>query len=93
MQGSKNRVHVVIIYRDPHEVADSLFAKKKIPKEHSIALWELYNRSLLEHSADLPRHAFAFWDMMGHARDTLHQLADAIGRPQAAALVTDAQLA
>jgi hypothetical protein len=96
LKGTNNRLFIVIIYRDPHEVAESLFSKKKIPRENSVALWELYNNALLENSSDLPRRAFSFWAVMQNPRQTLKELAQLLGGGRyadAAVQITDKQIA
>ncbi len=52
------------IYRNPVEVAHSLFARNGIPIHAGIALWEKYNLSALEASYGLPRFVASYNKLM-----------------------------
>jgi hypothetical protein len=43
------------VYRNPVEVASSLYKRNSIPMDAGLALWERYVRSSLEASSDMPR--------------------------------------
>jgi len=45
---------VVLVYRDPFEVADSLARRNGFAPALSVALWERYNRAALRSAATLP---------------------------------------
>ncbi|MCF6355618.1 MAG: glycosyltransferase [Candidatus Polarisedimenticolaceae bacterium] len=52
------------IYRNPVEVAHSLFTRNNIPIHAGIALWEKYNLSALEASHGLPRFVASYNKLM-----------------------------
>ena len=48
------RIVVVVIHRNPLEVAASLTARDGFSKQRGLGLWESYNRALLEDACGLP---------------------------------------
>lgn len=50
----EDRFAVVLIVRHPLEVAESLQRRNELPLPFGVALWERYNRLLLEHVDGLP---------------------------------------
>lgn len=45
----------IIMYRDPLEIAQSLFLRNSIDLKDGLALWETYVETMLKHSANMPR--------------------------------------
>lgn len=54
----------VHIYRDPQEVAKSLFHRNQIPLEIGTALWERYVRDALRHAHGLPTVQVGYAELM-----------------------------
>jgi hypothetical protein len=51
---------IVMIHRHPLEVARSLEARSQMPKLDALALWERYNRAMLQNAAQLPTFVTSF---------------------------------
>lgn len=65
--------------RDPRDVAESLFEKKKIPREHSMKLWELYNNSLLAATEGRARLLLSYDDLVHRPMETLRAVQAFLG--------------
>ena len=59
------RVVSVVVYRHPLEVARSLQSRHGVDLAFGVALWERYNRLILEHSAGMAVFVTRFEDVMG----------------------------
>jgi hypothetical protein len=55
----------VVVYRNPLEVSASIEARHDLPRQFGLALWERYNRLLLEHLAGLPVLVTRYEDLVG----------------------------
>jgi hypothetical protein len=55
---------VVGIFRNPHEVADSLGARDDMPKRKALRLWETYNRALLTNARGIPAFVTSYDDLL-----------------------------
>ena len=60
-------------------MADSLFEKKKIPREHTLKLWELYNHSLLKATEGRPRLLLAYDDLVQHPTEAIRAVQGFLG--------------
>ncbi|HLI72821.1 MAG TPA: hypothetical protein VKU86_03000 [Acidimicrobiales bacterium] len=49
-----DRVATVVVFRHPVEVAESLQRRHDLPVSFGLALWERYNRLVLQHAASMP---------------------------------------
>jgi len=71
----------VIVYRDPLEIAESLYTRSKMPLEYAVALWEFYAVAALNVSAELPRvfvsHSDFLYDPVSTTAQLYHGLAAA----------------
>ncbi len=83
------RFDKVLVGRDPREVAQSLLMKKRIPIEHSLRLWELYNQSLLAATEGARRIVVRFEGLMQHTARELERLRQFVASE---ALVSEAAL-
>ena len=54
----------IYVYRNPLEVAKSLYKRNNIPINAGCALWEIYNTFALDASKDLPRIFVSYQDIM-----------------------------
>lgn len=70
-----DRVAAIVVVRNPLDVADSLARRNLTSTSFGVALWERYNRLLLEHAAGLPTLVTRFDDL----------IADPVGWSQRAA--------
>lgn len=67
------RALAIIIYRHPLEVSSSLSSRDDLGKGQALALWERYNRQLLENVIGLPALVVAYEDLISDP----HQVAEA----------------
>lgn len=68
------RPAVVLVARDPIEVAMSLEARNGIPRSAGIALWECYMVQALRASAGLPRLLVRHSDLVSQPLEAVHKL-------------------
>jgi hypothetical protein len=66
---------VVVIHRNPLEVAASLAARDGFSTERSLALWERYNRSLLDNAAGAPALVISYDELTIRPHDVVQALA------------------
>lgn len=59
-----SKIAAVIVYRNPLDVAASLQARHDLSLPESLALWERYNRLLLQHCAGLPAVVTRYDDLV-----------------------------
>ena len=71
----------VVVHRNPIDVAHSLLARDGIPLDRGLALWELYTRSALAASSDLPRLIVSYDTVLADpAAVTRRMLAELVAR-------------
>jgi hypothetical protein len=59
------RLAGVVVFRHPHEVAESLQRRHGVSVPFGLALWERYNRLLLAHAEAMPVHVSSYDELMG----------------------------
>jgi len=67
---------VLLVYRNPLEVARSLKARNNFPHEYSLALWEKYIVEALNNSAGLPRVSVDYGDIVSSPVEAVERLAN-----------------
>ncbi|HEY1740094.1 MAG TPA: sulfotransferase [Acidimicrobiia bacterium] len=70
---------VVVSYRHPLEVAASLDRRNSFGPGHVVALWERYNRALLQRAAGLRCVVVAYADLVRAPEATLTSVCDRLG--------------
>ena len=65
---------IVIVHRDPVEIALSLQKRDGFPLENGLQLWERYAHGIVRHSHDLPRIHIRHEDLLKHPAQTCHNL-------------------
>jgi hypothetical protein len=70
---------VVVSYRHPLEVAASLERRNSFGPGHVVALWERYNRALLQSAAGLRCVVVAYADLVQEPEATLTSVCDRLG--------------
>lgn len=65
---------VLLVYRNPLEVARSLEARNNIPKMYGLALWEKYTVEALNNAADLPLITVNYGDVISAPVQTVERL-------------------
>jgi hypothetical protein len=68
------RLAVVLVYRNPVEVARSLSGRDRLTKAHCLALWEHYVRTSLSNAQGLPVLVMSYADLLEDPRDSCEQL-------------------
>ena len=65
---------VLLVYRNPLEVARSLQARNSLPEDYGLALWEKYVVEALSSSAGLPLVTVNYGDIISAPLETVQQL-------------------
>lgn len=71
---------VVLVTRDPREVAASLRRRDALPIMAGIALWERYLRDALRHSTSLPRIVISYEDLCADPAEGARALLEGLER-------------
>jgi GT2 family glycosyltransferase len=65
---------IVLVHRDPTEVAHSVQRRHGLSLPHALALWERYTRTSLRDAADLPCFVLNYRDLLESARERISGL-------------------
>jgi hypothetical protein len=75
LRATDARPVVVLVHRDPVEVADSLARRNEFPAALSLALWERYNRAALVSASGLPAFVVRYERLVEDAHAVTGELA------------------
>jgi hypothetical protein len=77
---TRARAVVLIVYRNPLEVAASLGAHHGVGKAVGLDIWERYVRDALLHARDLPTYILSYSQLLASRTDTTDQLHEFLTR-------------
>jgi hypothetical protein len=58
------RLLSIVVHRHPLDVAGSLAARDGIPKADALAIWERYNREILQNAAGVPAYVLSYESLL-----------------------------